>query len=126
MFALKIGVLMLFIGVGFLLYQTRKYARMRFKDWRAVWTHQLFGRITLGVTILAVVLTEVMVKIAGLQATPLFWVHLSLALPFLLILIALQWMTGYRAPFWHKVLGYTCIIAYVGTLITGTVLLYDL
>ncbi len=123
MLFLKLTIIALFIGVGYMLYQARSYARMRFSDPKSLAQHRSWAHLALWSTLGGVVLVEVAVHIQGGT-----WdlVHLLFAVPFLLLLIGLQWMNGFRIPAMHKVLGYACITAYVGTSVTGALLLYNL
>lgn len=121
---LKIVVALSFVGVGLGLFRAWSHARKRFEDSQSIEAHRAWARKALWFTLGAVVVTEGMVRLIGLQATPLFWVHLSFAVSYSLLLVALQWMNGYRLSI-HKEVGYACLAAYVGTFVTGNMLLYQ-
>lgn len=123
MFLLKCVIIILFLAVGCMLYRARTFARMRFSSPQSLIQHRSWTRLALWTTLGGVVLVELAVQISGGT-----WdlVHLAFAIPFLLFLIGLQWLHGFRMPALHKTLGYTCLAAYVGTLATGSILLYNL
>jgi hypothetical protein len=127
MILLQIAVGIAFIAVGYILFKTRAYARMRHENPAVISDHRTWARRALFVTIGAVVMTEVMVQAnGGVQNLSLFWTHLSFAAPFAGTLIVLQWLTGLRKPTMHKVLAHVCIAAYVGTAVTGSILLINI
>lgn len=124
MLFLKLIVAAAFIGVGYMLYVTWRHARNRHTDAHAIFAHRDIARKTLFATLFAVIITEVMVRVnGGVQDLHLFWVHIAFAAPFLLLLTIQQWLTGFRTPMIHKALGYSCLVTFVGTLVTGGMLL---
>lgn len=118
----KIAVVLAFICVSVSLAHLVFYARSR-----AFVMHRYWARMTLFAAIIATILTELTVRVAGgSHAEALLWIHLAVAAPFLSFLIALQWFNGFRIPAMHKIFAWACLVGFFGTLATGSVLLYRL
>lgn len=123
MLILKLTVACVFIAVGCALYEARLSARGRFADPSSIERHKRMARRALAGTVLGIILIEIAVHVKESVWDP---VHLSFAAPFFALIVTLQWLSGFRRPALHKVLGYACLAAYVGTAATGFALLYNL
>lgn len=121
LFFLKVLIICLFFIVFLLLGETLRQARKGVRQVTSFVMHGVWARRVLVVTILSVTLTEVFVRLnGGLSGNKvLFTAHLSFAVPFLLSTIALNLLTGHKNAELHRVLGYSCLIFYAGTFVTG-------
>ena len=88
--------------------------------------HKRMVNYTLCATVVLILFIEVFSKFADIHIkdTWLFVVHLSFAVPFLLLLIALRfWVTGERYRRLHRPLAYTLAGSFIGVLVTGVLIL---
>lgn len=81
--------------------------------------HRTYGYCTFVLTLVQIGLVEASVRTAGgASVDALLFCHLAFALPYLLTLLLLLRFTGNRSPR-HGRLAYTCVVLFVGTIITG-------
>lgn len=87
--------------------------------------HRRAARAIWWSALIAVMITELFVRMnGGLQPSPLFWIHLSCAVPFFVSLMLIRfWLNGLKHPALHRQLAYLCLVSFIGTIITGTILL---
>lgn len=116
---MRIAVTSAFVGVLVLLFLT-------WKSSRRLSPHRKWANLSFWMTLVAIVITELMVRISGgVQVSVLFVVHLVFAGTFLCTLATLRfWMTGLKQFQYHRIGGYTCFTMYAGTFVTGMVLLW--
>ncbi len=135
MLTYKALVIAAFLVVAYFLGRTIRYGRRIAKQRRngeelggSFARHKRYANQTFISTVVAIVITEVVVRLnGGADLTPLFAVHLSFALPFFILLtIARFWVTGLKSPRHHKKIIYSCLACFLGTLATGSVLLYNM
>jgi hypothetical protein len=88
--------------------------------------HKRMAWATFYATLVAVILTEFMVRTEGRSYRGwLFWFHLiAFAIPYLVSLPTLLLVNGLSSP-WHKQLAYTATALCIGMNITGFVLWYQ-
>jgi hypothetical protein len=117
---MKVIVALAFLFVGFALYRVYIYAKIGARV-----AHPKWARIALAATLIAALVTELFVLAnGGVKNFQIFLVHISFAGPFFVLLCFLQWLNGFRKLSLHRPLGYTCLACFIGTVATGSVLLY--
>jgi hypothetical protein len=138
---MKCLVTVLFCVLGIFLYMTavggRELARLKRERVNDVTIklrainrtfHEINANASFEICFVSVVLTEIFVRLNGgvsPENKQLFWVHLGFALPLILSLATLRfWLTGIHSPRIHKWLGYLCLTSYIGTFLTGMILLW--
>lgn len=136
MLLLKVVIELSFIVVLLRLISTALYGRLIRKDRdrgirigsSAIAIHKQHANRTLYATGAAIILTELFVRLSGgaHYHSVFFWVHLfGFAVPFSVTLLILRYaITGQVSRVKHKYLAYACLILYVCTFTTGTVLLW--
>ncbi len=89
--------------------------------------HERSAKITCWVALVAIVITEIMVRFGGgLINKPLFALHMCFAGPFVIILWLLRFkITGKGNRNLHRKLGYMCLGTFIVALVTGSILLYQ-
>jgi hypothetical protein len=88
--------------------------------------HRRWASTSFWIMVVAVVATELMVRIyGGNHGRGLLSIHLAFAIPFAVLLGILRfWITGVERQRLHRMLAYVCLALYGGTLGTGLVLLW--
>ncbi len=141
MLIMKCLITLAFLILGSLLYATAKNGRQAASlsrsntddpgiSWACMLTtlyHQQLAKYSFLTSLFAVLLTESYVRLnGGVHNKGLFHIHLGFALPLFAILAVLRfWLTGLSNPRQHKTLGYICLASYVGTVVTGLILLWS-
>lgn len=95
--------------------------------------HKRFATRTIWTILFAFVLTGTMVWLQGgsrplqdLRHGELFFTHLCFFITFLLTILTLRfWKTGIQAPLIHKPLAYLSLVLFVGTIGTGSILIFS-
>lgn len=133
---MKISILLVFVVIGALFTLGVVYGRMVTRNLspdrdKIVQRHRFVMRFTLWLVITGVALIEILIhtfpNIDRHITSTLFKVHMTFAVPFLLLLIAIQWrLDGLKNPKWHRKLTYICLIAFAGTFVTGFFLILAL
>lgn len=102
--------------------------RKKHGDMHRATRHRKIMKSNVYKVLIVVLLAEALVQIVGVRGLGLlFWVHLVFAVPFLLSFFALVfWITGFHAPSLHRILGYSCLVFFLGTTATGIPLLFRL
>ena len=130
-FITRLVVLAVFLCVGLFLFITAQKGRQcayydpdPYGD--CLSEHKVYARSTFYLALIAVVITEGYVRLSGgSQAGVFLFVHLALALPFLTTLALMVFKyTGLRNRHIHKRLAYSCLVLYIGTILTGFSLLF--
>lgn len=117
-----------FVYIGYLLYQlARKGIRVR-KSLESSVGHKALAKKTVVTTIVAILLTEAMVRVAGgSHVSTQLITHFAFSFPFLALLLIVRFkITGQRNARRHRFLSYATIVFYLGTVITGIPLLVAL
>ena len=88
--------------------------------------HNRVAKNTFYLTLVAVAITEIFVRLnGGSTAHLILFIHLGFAAPFLCALAYTAFRhTGLKRPRTHKYFAYTCVLLYIGTLISGLTLLF--
>ena len=130
MLAMKFAVVGLFLTLGWMLVfrlarSGRRYAKSH-DSFEQFQSHRNYAHRVFWLALTAVVATEEFVRLnGGVQNWRLFFVHLSFAFPFLVSLTLLRfWVTGVKDARKHKRLAYFCLSQFVGTLVTGIILIF--
>jgi hypothetical protein len=127
MLLLKVLVVLSFTIVGVMLFITARYGRLEAKQKKYRSIHISYAVSGYIISTLAILLTEYMVrKNGGTQGSVLFWIHLPIALSFWLlqgILLLRIWFPIFQAPMLHRRMAYSCIGLYLGTFVTGIMLI---
>lgn len=138
MVLLKLLITALFIALMFVLIAAAKAGRKLgramaeqeyiYEMLTPLYNHKRVTNTAFWLALVAVVMTETFVRLrGGVEANALFWIHLCLAIPFLVTLAILRfWLTGLKKPTTHRKLGYLCMFLFGGTLITGLTLLWTI
>lgn len=128
-FLMQIVISGIFLLTGFYLLlgvvQIRKFIQTENQD--NLKNHRILMRDSLYLVLIGVVFVEVFISLIGRERSWLLWLHLGFAVPFLLLLLDLNFHhTGLRTPSLHRKLGYFCIyILYLGMTATGAILLFS-
>lgn len=124
MLLLKIIVFLGFLSVLYSLARTVWAARRSLEP--GLPNHRRWATTTLCLALFSIVMTELFVRFnGGVQDKQFVIFHLSLAVPFFLSLLTLRFfMTGIKDPFIHRILAYSCLGFFLGTFVTGIVLLW--
>lgn len=120
MLILKLTVAAMFVAVLFVLSKVVYHAVRK-----ELASHEKWARRGFRLTLIAVLMTEITVQVnGGVTNWGFLYFHLCFALPFLVLYGAIVYrFSGFRNPGLHKVLGYVCYLLYLGTFITGMMLL---
>jgi hypothetical protein len=123
---MKVIVGFSFCLVMFTLWRTGVHGYRSSYDRAEVEPHRVWAWRTLILTIGAIVLTEIMVRInGGLHNRTLFLIHLPFAILFLGSLLIQFRITGKRLLF-HRAVGCVCLGSYLCSFCTGMALLWSL
>src|SRR3989338_332077 len=130
-FITRLVVLAVFLCVGLFLFITAQKGRQcayydPYPYGDCLSEHKVYARSTFYLALIAVVTTEGYVRLSGgSQAGVFLFIHLALALPFLTTLALMVFKyTGLRNRHIHKTLAYSCLVLYIGTILTGFSLLF--
>lgn len=106
----------------------RKYDPNSHYHWMSIGAHRALMKSNVYKVVLGVLLIEGFVRIVGGDySSGLFIIHLVFAVPFLISLLVLAFrLNGFRSPNTHRVLGYFCLAFFVGVLVTGVPLMFEL
>lgn len=121
----KAMVQILFVAVLSMLVSTARYGR-REAHRKVITKHVQHAGWSVWVTLFAVGAIELLIRLSHPSVmSRLFAVHLGFAVPFFVTLLVLRfYLTGLRNGSLHRVFAYSCLVAYSGALITGSMLLW--
>lgn len=130
MIALKLIVALLFLAVLVTLLHAAahgiRYWRLKPENPSLLRSHTWWLWLTFWLTMAAVVMVEIMVQVnGGVQDKVLIVTHLRFAIPFLVTLILVLVFSAIRWPKMHGTFFTVSTGTYLGTLITGFVLLWN-
>jgi hypothetical protein len=124
---LQVSVVVFFGYITYLfcrLYKTGKRLRRTIPP--LVAEHKKLSKHTLRVLIVAIVVTEIMVRVkGGSQYDAAFFQHIIADGCFLILfLVTIYWVNGLKNPLYHRALAYATIFLYAAVLWTGLPLLF--
>lgn len=123
---MKLSILVVVAALTFMLGYLAYYGRQarRTRDLTVIARHHAATNCVMWLALIAIVLIEVLVQQFPSIRTALFWVHLSFAVTFAGLFLAMRFRFDGMHSRVHRHLAYGCLSAYAATLITGGVILW--